>query len=1243
MHGTRSFLATLSAAFILGCSRNTPQSAQEPEPGHMRSTALAARTPAGTSRFVELPAERSGIDFHNRFDWGDPREHLYTHGYAGGGVAVGDVDGNGLADLYFTSQTGADRLYVQVEALRFEDRTEAAGLASESAWGTGASFADVDGDGDLDLYVCNYDAPNRLWLGSGDGRFVEAGARAGAGFSGASVAPAFADYDADGDLDLYLVTNRLYPEPGRDEPRTVQGPDGRTVVEPGFEEAFAIQLRPGPQGPEKYVVKAGQRDRLFANDGSGVFVDVSDRAGIAGNHPGLSATWWDYDRDGLPDLYVCNDFWDPDRLYHNRGDGTFEDVLADSVPHTPWFAMGADYADVDGDGHMDLLAADMSPTSHYMSKVMMGDMNESRWFLETAEPRQYMRNALYRGTGTGRFMEVSHLAGLDSSDWTWSVLFGDLDDDGRVDLFATNGTANHSFDPDLTARLRAVEARHAAEGRDDPAALRAEQWNLYRSVPPRRERNLAFRNRGDLDFAGVAGDWGLDFEGISFGAVLADLDRDGDLDVVVSNTGDPASVFENTGSGNSLLVSLEGRASPLRGEGATLELEIGDQRLVRQVFRTHGYMSASEALVHFGLGPAERAERLRVFWPSGHVQELSDVVAGQHYIVAEPGGPANEEPRDAPPARFTEVAGGSGFDTADRPERPFDDFEGQPLLPSRLSQTGPGIALGDADGDGDDDVWVGGARGAPSQVYENRGGGRFRLRPRGPWGDDRGCEDTAGLWFDADGDGDVDLFVASGSNEWAEGSPFLRDRLYLNDGDWRFQRAPFDRLPDVGDSTGAVCAADFDGDGDLDLFVGARSLPHRFPLAPKSRFLINMGGTFVDATADRAPGLGRVGLVTAALASDFDGDGDPDLIVCTEWGPVGLWRNDGGSFVDLTQDAGLSEHLGWWNGVASGDLDSDGDFDYVVTNAGWNTKYSASADSPALLYRGVFEEDGGACLVEVKQSKGGEHLLPVRGLSCSSHAMPTMRERIPTYHVFASATLEEIYGVEALGAADTYRATELASGVLWNETDAGAPRFRFEPLPRLAQASAGYGVTVGDLTGDGAADVYFVQNFFEREPETGRWDGGLSLLLAGDGRGGLEPTPVRASGLLVRGDATAAARCDLDGDGRPDLLVGRNQERVLAFRQRAGDAVGGRFVAVRLVGPNGNRSGVGARVTFTRAGGPPQTAEVQAGSGHLSQSSATLFFGLAGDETGELDVRWPDGTRATRAVSAGEGSVVIER
>lgn len=1251
MSARHSFRLSLAAGCLLwsACAPETTPTPTQGAAGRaaalapLSSRPLAAREQRGPGEtlFEALDPEDSGVQVSNPFRWDHPQRHLFEHGFAGGGVAIGDVDGDGLPDLYLSSQTQPDTLYRQLKPLVFEDVSERAGLTRAVEWGAGAAFGDLDQDGDLDLFVCNYDAPNRLYLNRGDGSFEERGAERGVDFRGASVMACLADYDCDGDLDIYLVTNRLYPGPGRDAPET-ERVDGKLRIAKAGEESYEIVSALVDGEPQRYLGKSGQPDRLYRNDGQGHFELVTREAGLWHLGPGLAATWWDYDEDGLPDLYVGNDYFSADRLYHNLGQGRFEDVTLAALPHTPWFSMGNAAADLDGDGRLDLVATDMAASTHYRSKLMMGDMADSRWFLESAEPRQYMRNSVYRNTGTGRFMELAQLSGLASTDWTWSVKLADLDLDGRVDAYFTNGSANNTFEPDLQRRVGQLREELQAEGRPAAEVLEA-QWQLYRSLEPRRERNLAFRNQGEWDFDEVGAAWGLGEEVISYGAALSDLDRDGDLDLVVNHLGATARVYRNrSDEGNAILVQLVGVRSEPSGLGARVEVTLAEgSRLVRYLSSASGFMSADEALLHFGLGRAERVSELRVLWPSGCVQRFANLEVNRLYTVVESGDELRAPQRVQQP-RYVEQALDRGLSGAAHREEPFDDYERQPLLPLKLSQTGPGLALGDADADGHLELFVGGSAGHAGSLYRGLPSGGFGLVD-GPWAQDAAAEDSALLWFDADSDGDQDLFVGSGGVECEAGSELLLDRLYLNQGGLRFERAakswlaPEPAQPSQRASTGCAVAADFDADGRLDLFLGARSIPARYPLAPASRLLFGTGTGFEDRTDAWAPGLRSLGMLTSALASDVDLDGRLDLLVALDWGGLHYWHNGGAGFTDRSAASGLAGQQGWWNSLAAGDFDADGDQDYVLLGAGLNTKYHVDGGQTARLYFGDFEGSGHANIIE---AKAGAQLLPVRGLSCSSGPIPSLHSRTPSFELFAGSTLPEIYGDQALEQALRFEVNELQSGIWFNDLEpSGARRLRWVPLPRSAQASPGYGSVTGDFDGDGHCDLYFLQNFHQREPETGRLDGGLSLLLEGDGSGVLRAVPTHRSGLLVPGDGTALVSLDQDQDGTLDFLAAENQGPLRLF---IGTPDGSRStLALRGLAADG--SAIGARVSFLNGPGKGRCVELGAGGGWLSQGSSLIPFGYPTDRgegsPGPLEVRirWPEGLESQARLMPGEG------
>jgi hypothetical protein len=1200
-----------------------------PMPGIIEWKPLAERAARASKRLYEtLDPKEAGLDFYHRWNelLGQNRNTA-----TGSGVAMGDYDGDGLVDVFLPRTTDGGRLFRNLGGFHFEDVTERVGIGrGEGRWTLGATFVDIDNDGDLDLYVCGYRCPNHLYINGGDGTFTERARQFGLDFVGASIGMSFADYDLDGDLDGYLVTNHL-PPPKDIEYRLVYDRRGIPSVPEQYREFHdTLQLPGGDYG----VIEVGQYDHLYRNNGDSTFSDVSHSAGIEGNHKGLAATWWDYNDDGFSDLYVANDFYAPDRLYRNNQDGTFTDVAAQVLPHTPWFSMGCDLGDLNNDGLFDLIATDMSEPTTYRSKTSMNDIYEDGWFLERPIPRQYMRNAVYLNTGMERFLEIAYLTGMDSTGWTWSARCADLDLDGLVDVHITNGMSRDWANTDIK--------REALRRGPNATTAFTAYWDAQ---PPLVQGDYAFRNRGDLKFDDVSKAWGLVEESISFGAAFGDLDGDGDLDLIVNNLDAPLSIYRNNAdSGQAIIVRLKGTASNRWGIGATVRLRAGGRLQAGYLTLARGFMSSSDPTLHFGLGDADIIDELEVAWPSGLKQAFTNLPVDRFYTITEPVGwaPPTKGPShgsmvgDAHPTAL--FAPSDALAPLAHREQPFDDFARQPLLSVRLSQLGPGLAAGDANNDQLEDLFLGGASGNVGTLSMNQGKGKWSMLQDlfPPWSGDSNVEDMGVLLFDADGDSDLDLLLVSGGVECEPGDESLRDRIFLNDGSGTFAKPAAEVLPDLRDSGSVAVAADYDRDGDLDLFIGSRSIPGRFPETPTSRLLVNNGGTFRDATTEHATQLQKTGLVTGALWSDVNNDGWIDLLVTHEWGPVKLFVNRSGRLHDETQSAGLANSLGWWNGIAGRDLDGDQDIDYVATNIGRNTCYRPTADRPTKLFYGDFAGDGKPVAMEAKYDERGR-LVPTRNKPEVEKALPMVEAEFPTYHDFASATLADIVGEERLADALELTANTVESVILRND---GQGRFAIEPLPTLAQTSPGFGAVMSDFDADGFTDVYLVQNSFSPRREIGRWDGGISVLLMGSKDGRLSPAPFAASGLVVPGDAKSAVVTDLNGDAWPDIVVGVNNSDVMAFENQA--VPGRRQAVIRLRGRAGNPIAVGSQVSVTRDDGVRQTAEVQAGGGYLSQQSCALWFGLgAGAEIDAIEVRWPDGKLTRHKPQPGETIIVI--
>ena len=1100
--------------------------------------------------FRPLDVSRAGIDFVHR--WNPPLKHRdqLTNAFSGGGVAVGDYDQDGLPDIFICGQVNGGQLFKNSGGFRFINKSSLLKPpAPAGAWATGASWADVDNDGWLDLYVCGFDCPNRLYLNRLQGServLVESARSLGVDFSGASIIGTFADYDRDGDLDLFLVTNRLpAPDSLLNEPFSLsRGPNGEPVLPEAFRQYADVIVLPAGKGLKK--IDAGQYDHLYRNEGPGKpFKEVTREAGMSGNHYGLSATWWDWNQDGWPDLYVANDFYGPDRLWTNNGPGadgvvTFTDMTRESLPHTPWFSMGADIADVNNDGWMDLLATDMAGSTHYNEKMQMGNMSgpdSDAWFLNFPVPPQYMRNALYLNSGTKNFMEVAQLYGVSKTDWTWSVNFGDLDNDGWEDLFVTNGMSRDWLNSDLRARAP------SKDGWD-------RYYDFWYAQKPLFQTNRVFRNQGGLKMQESGFEWGLAENSVSFGSVLTDLNGDGDLDVVVNNFGGPPSLFENTGTtGHRIVVKLVGTESNRFGVGSTVTVRPANsgQRLTRYLTSARGFMSCPEPSLHFGLGDQKEIESLTVAWPSGHRQSFENLSADRHYTITESAvGPKEERPSLGKEPLFVASHQMKGIRHR---ERPYDDFARQPLLPNKHSQLGPGIVFADVDGDNLEDFYLARAAGIPGRIYFRRKkpgktGNVFEVRSLAPFRQHAECEDITPLFFDADSDGDPDLYVVSGGVEGSVGSPVFKDRLYLNDGKGNFSMAPKTALPDVSVSGGPAAVADFDKDGDLDVFVGGRVVPGRYPETPRSLLLRNDSGNGSVRFSDVAPEakLDALGMVTAAVWADTNGDTWPELIVAIEWGPVQVFQNVKGSLRRVTAKTGLDKLTGWWSSLAAGDLDRDGDIDLVAGNVGLNTKYKATDKKPELLYYGDFDGTGQPRILEAKFE--GNVCLPHRGYSCSSNAMPGLRSKLPTFHSFAIKSLEAIYSQSRLEKARRFEANTLESGIFIND---GSGRFSFVQLPHIAQAFPVISIAIQDFTNDDKLDLYLAGNSNSPQRETGNMDGGISLLLKGDGLGSFQAVWPNETGLVVPGNARGLALTDLNGDSKLDIVVSVNDGELRAF------------------------------------------------------------------------------------------------
>ncbi len=1090
---------------------------------------------AGETLFTKLPPAYTGLDFANDLTFSeDFNVFTYRNYYNGGGVGLGDVSGDGLPDLYLTANQLPNRLYLNRGGFRFEDVTEVAGVAGRREWSTGVSFADVNGDGRLDLYVSNAgnaagdDKQNELFINQGTGpdgipTFSEEAEAYGLADEGYSTHAAFFDYDRDGDLDLYLLNNSF-----------------RSVSSFGLKNIRHVRDDKGG-------------DKLFRND-EGQFVDVSEEAGIFGSEIafGLGVTVGDVDRDGWPDLYVSNDFFERDYLYMNQQDGTFREVLPEAMPHISLSSMGADMADIDGDAYPEIYVTDMLPEEDARQKTtsVFESWNVYQAKLRNDYHHQIMRNALHRNNrdpaGPGQaptFSEVAPLAGVEATDWSWGALFADLDLDGRNDLFVANGIykdlTNQDFIDFFANDIRSM-ARGKAIDEDRKYA------RLLEKIPSTPIPNYAFRNTGGLSFENATESWGLGTPGFSNGAAYGDLDQDGDLDLVVNNVNMGAFVYRNEAdeklSGNHWLrVRLEGAGKNRLGVGAQVTATAPDGKtFYREQIPQRGFQSSVDPVLLFGLGAVDTLAALRVDWPDGTAQILENVAANQTLTLrqrdarpaSDPGnGRADTARAPAPEPLFADVTEEIDLGGYAHAENDFVDFDRERLLPKMLSTEGPPAAVGDVNGDGLDDVFLGGAKEQPGRLLVQQRGGGFASTNEALFEKDKISEDLGAAFFDADGDGDLDLYVASGGNEFSGRAPALKDRLYLNAGGGDFEKAS-GRLPSRYASSSAGRPADFDGDGDTDLFVGARLVPWRYGVVPESALLENDGtGRFRDVTEEKAPALKTLGLVTDAVWADATGDGRADLVVVGEWMPITILENTGGVLTPL-DTPGLEKSHGWWNTIAAEDFDGDGDVDFVAGNLGLNTRLTAKPDAPATLHVGDFDRNGSVDQILALHRDGASR--PFLLKDELGRELTFVQKKFTQHADYAGASVEDVLSEEQLAHAEVRRAYTFATSLIENK---GGGSFEIRPLPTEAQLAPTYAALPGDFDGDGHTDLLLGGNFHAVKPQIGRMDASYGLFLRGNGAGGFAPVPARESGFRLQGEVRALRLVEDAERGRLVLVV----------------------------------------------------------------------------------------------------------
>jgi hypothetical protein len=1072
--------------------------------------------------FEELSAQQTGIHFTNEIKEDERLNILsFEYFYNGAGVGVADFNRDTLPDIFFSSNMGASKLYLNQGNFQFEDKTESSGIDTRGKWATGVSIVDINQDGFPDIYLC-FAGPhaadkraNALYVNDGNGRFTDQAAAYGLADTGHTVQAVFFDYDRDDDLDCYLLTNNT------------------------------DEMGPNIIRPKRVNGEMINTDRLYRNEGNGKFSNVSREAGILKEGYGLGIAVSDLNRDGWPDIFVSNDYLSNDLLYINNRDGTFTDQATAAFKHTSYSAMGNDVGDINNDGIPDLVEVDMLPPDNYRQKLMLGFTNHDRYRseLQVGYAPQFMRNSLHLNTGlvsgdVPEFSEIGQLAGISATDWSWSPLLADFDLDGRRDLFISNG-----YPRDITNRDFITYQAQGLSRTDPKAPLTRDQFTVLQKLEGAYLHNFMFRNEGDYRFSDQSKHWGFSTDAYSTGAAYADLDNDGDLDLVVVNTGKPASVYRNTAAEQTkhsfLRIRLEGKPGNRDGIGASCRLYAGTEIWFSEQQVVRGYQSSVDNRMLIGLGTINQLDSLVINWPDGRQQTLKSPPVNRELVISYKD---SREPYYIPykilqNGFFEPEKENLGINFIHR-ETPYTDFNIQPLMPHKFSTGGPPMAVADLNGDQRDDFFIGGAYNQSGLIYLQQPDGAFRSQLL-----DEGKkipEDMGAVFLDAEGDGDQDLYVVSGGNEFPEGSVHYQDRLYLNNGRGGFTLSK-DLLPAIPASGSVAVATDFDRDGDIDLFVGGRIRPQHYPEGGTSQLLENRNGRFVQVAAEKAPGLESIGMVNGAVWVDLNKDGWMDLVVVGEWMPVTVFMNRQGIFENATEKLGLTKTVGWWNTVQVADCNKDGQPDLVLGNHGLNSRYARSDYQSLGVYWYDFSKTGTRHGV-ISYTAYGE-AYPIHPRDDLMMQLPFLRKKFPFYSDYAKARMQDLFSEADLNASEFKQMNEWRSGVLLNGGDSA---WKFLPFPMEAQFAPVHAILVNDWDGDGNQDLLLTGNDYSYEVINGPVDAmnGLSLYGIGDGR-----FKLKRDGFRITREGRSLIK--INRPGRTELvLAGINNGAVVSMELR---------------------------------------------------------------------------------------------
>jgi enediyne biosynthesis protein E4 len=1071
--------------------------------------------PVGPPRFELMDPAATGINFVNILNENSSINYMnFNYLYIGGAVGAGDFNNDGLQDIYMTAILGENKLYINKGNFAFEEISAKAGVTAKDGIKTGVAVVDINGDGWQDIFQCRTgskpeDRACLLYINNHDLTFTESAAAYGLTVNCATTQASFFDYDLDGDLDVYIL-NHL----------------------DDFSKTLSLRLKQGSNGSVERILEPAneyESDRLYRNNGNNTFSDVTKPSGIQNHAFGLSATITDVNRDGYPDIYVGNDYVEPDNLFINNKNGTFTDRLSTYFRHTSHFTMGVDAQDVNNDGWIDFTAMDMNAEGNERQKLLATAMTPERYqmMVNYGYGHQLMRNMLQINNTNGSFSEIACQAGVANTDWSWAPLLFDFDNDGFRDLYITNGHRREVTNLDYSIFTADSIARFGGNISDVDKYLS--------TVPIHEVHNYMYRNLDGTRFEDVSAAWGFGEPVLSNGAVQADLDNDGDLDLVVNNASEPSFVYKNLTidrkEGNYLQIQLEGYAKNTRGFGAAILAEFGGQTQLTEQQPIRGFLSTHSDVIHLGLGKNAVVDQLRIRWPDGKVQELTAVPANQRITLKYTDAKAAAAFYPNTENTLLQEVGSQAGIQSGHIENPYYDFNRERLIPHKFSNLGPCLAVGDVNGDGLEDFYLGGSFKGTGTLYLQAANGTFRT-DKTAFVADTIYEDTEAVLFDADGDKDLDLFVVSGGNEAQINPKFYQDRLYINDGKGVFKRNTA-AIPQEAASGSCALAFDYDQDGDQDLWVGGGVVPGMYPNAPYSYVLQNNAGTFSNVTAQVAPDFYEIGMTTDLLLADLDGDKQAEILVCGEWMPLEVLAKQNGKYARATSRYGLDRWTGWWGSVAAADFDGDGDTDLMAGNLGLNTRYRASESGPLKLFARDFDSNGSIDPLMAWYENGQYYPVPFRDPLLKQ--IPSLKKKFVRYTPYAKATLEEVYPASELANARLLTANELQSCYFENK----GGKFEARPLPQWAQWSPVKSILVTDLNKDQRPDVLLCGNDYGPEVETGIYDAGNGLVLLNDGKGGWLPQPLRQSGFTASREAREIAVLQWKG-GRKTAIVANN-------------------------------------------------------------------------------------------------------